>query len=58
MRKRLADLAKQLRSGGNTELERREEERRKAMDEHEKRKAEMIKQLQAKQGERSEQQVG
>lgn len=52
MRKRLADLAKQLRSGGNTELERREEERKRIAAEHEARKAEMIKQLQAKQGER------
>lgn len=52
MRKRLADLAKQLRSGGNTELERREEERKKLAAEHEARKAEMIKQLQEKQGER------
>lgn len=54
MRNRLADLAKQLRSGGNTELERREEERKRLAAEHEARKAEMIKQLQEKQGERNE----
>ena len=49
MRKRLADLAKQLRSGGNMELERREEERKRITAEYEARKAEMIKQLQEKQ---------
>ena len=57
MCKRLADLAKQLRSGGNSEIERREEERKRLAAEHEACKAEMIKQLQEKQGERCEQQV-
>lgn len=55
MRKRLADLAKQLRSGGNTELERREEERKRITAEHEARKAEMIKQLREKAGNSYEQ---